>query len=294
MTQSATLAANVPAAAARQRLSSGGANAALALPLTIFSIFIVFCPLVVLVIKSVSPSETAYGVSLYTAIFEDPYTVRVLLATLELGVAATLAAAIISYPIALAYMFATSFQRTLIIFLVILPLLSSSVVRAFAWIVILGRDGPLSDFLIWIGVTDQPTQMLFTHAAVIVTVTQIELPLMILPLATSLTQIDPNLISASRSLGAGYWRTFRKIIVPLSLPGLMAGCALVFASSISAFITQAVIGGGKRMYMPLLIYQRALSLNDLRSASALAIVLLVTVLVAIVFFNLLGRAKRSV
>jgi putative spermidine/putrescine transport system permease protein len=272
-----------------------GARYGLILPMGLVFLVIVFAPLAILALQSVEGTGAGRAITLanYGRIFQDAYTLQILLATVRLGVVTTMVVAIISYPIAMALLFATPRQRAWLIFLVILPLLTSTVVRTFAWIVILGRDGPLNALLITSGITDEPLQVLFTELGVVIALIQIELPLMILPLATSLIQINRNLLSASRSLGAGRWRMFRKIIVPLSLPGLLAGCTLVFASSVSAFITQAVIGGGKRVYMPLLIYQQATDVNDLPAASALAILLLFTVCLAVVLLGLLGRASRK-
>jgi putative spermidine/putrescine transport system permease protein len=257
-------------------------------------LIIVFAPLAILALQSVGGMGEGQTITLakYSRIFHDAYTLQILFATVRLGAITTIVVAIIAYPIAMAILYATPLQRAWLIFLVILPLLTSTVVRTFAWIVILGREGPLNALLIAAGITNEPLQVLFTEPGVVIALIQIELPLMILPLATSLIQVDRNLLSASRSLGAGRWRMFRKIIVPLSLPGLIAGCILVFASSVSAFITQAVIGGGKRVYMPLLIYQRATDVNDLPAASALAILLLVTVGLTVALLGFLGRASR--
>ncbi|MEJ0068815.1 MAG: ABC transporter permease [Pseudomonadota bacterium] len=235
----------------------------------------------VLLVKSLGIDSGGISGASYLKIVGDRYTVGILISTLRLGAITTAIVVVIAYPIALTFLFATARQRAWLTFLVILPLLTSTVVRTFAWIVILGRDGPLNHALMAIDLLQEPLQLLFSDPGVIMAITQIELPLMILPLVTSLLQIDSNLLGASRSLGAGRWRTFGRVILPLSLPGLIAGCALVFASSVGAFITQSVIGGGKRVYMPLLIYQQATDLNDLRSAAALAVTLLAVVVLVV-------------
>jgi putative spermidine/putrescine transport system permease protein len=265
----------------------------LLIPMAAFSAFVVFAPLVVLLVNSLIGATGVPEFSSYKRIFVDSYTLQILLSTLKLGVIVTIGVAIISYPIALALTFASPRQRAWLLILIVLPLLTSTVVRTFAWIVIFGRDGPLNQVLLLSGLVSEPQQMLFSEAAVIVAIAQIELPLMILPLATSLLKIDPNLLASSHSLGAGRWRTFCRIIFPLGLPGLLAGCTLVFASSVSAFITQTVVGGGKRVYMPLLIYQQAIDVHDFRSAAALAMLLLFAVAVAVIIFGALGRAARS-
>jgi putative spermidine/putrescine transport system permease protein len=285
--------ASTPPFTGRRLQAPALARCLLILPMAVVFVAMVFAPLAILVLQSTGEPPAAFSLAKFYRIFQDAYTFSILVSTLRLGLITTIAVAFISYPIGIAFLYATPRQRAWLLFLIMLPLLTSTVVRTFAWIVILGRYGPINVLLVKLGVAEEPIQILFTEPGVIIALIQIELPLMILPLATSLIQIDRNLIAASRSLGAGRWRMFRKIIVPLSLPGFIAGCTFVFASSVSAFITQAVVGGGKRVYMPLLIYQRAVDVSDLPSASALALVLLLTVCIAVVLFSLLRRASRS-
>ena len=115
------------------------------------------------------------------------------------------------------------------------------------------------------------------------------MPLMVLPLITALSNIPPNLREASRSLGAGRWHTFFKVIVPLSMPGLLAGCLLVFAAAASAFVTQTLVGGGRLMLMPFYIYQQAIQSNNYPFAAAIAMILLLSVLAIVMLMNLIGR-----
>jgi putative spermidine/putrescine transport system permease protein len=119
---------------------------------------------------------------------------------------------------------------------------------------------------------------------------QIELPLMSLPLITALQRIDPALLDAARSLGGSRWRSFFTVILPLSVPGLIAGAVLVFASSISAFVTQTLVGGGRMIFMPYHLYQQTIQANDWPFAAALAMILLAAVLLVILGLGLLGRA----
>jgi putative spermidine/putrescine transport system permease protein len=128
---------------------------------------------------------------------------------------------------------------------------------------------------------------------VAIALTQIELPLMVLPLITSLLNINPALTQASLALGAGRWRTFYQIVLPLSLPGLLTGCLLVFASSVSAFVTQVLVGGGQQMFMPFYIYQQAIQANDYPFAAAVAVLLLMSVLIIVSLANLLARRSKG-
>jgi putative spermidine/putrescine transport system permease protein len=179
-------------------------------------------------------------------------------------------------------------QRVLI-FVVILPLLTSVVVRTFAWIVILGREGVINQVVLWLGLAPAPLRLLQTELGLVIALTQIEMPLMLLPLLSVLGRIDPNLRDASAALGASKWRTLFQVTLPLSLPGLIAGCVLVFASSTTAFISQSIIGGNRLVYLPLLIWQQSLVVYNWPLASVAALTLLLSVSAGIVALTLLGR-----
>jgi len=174
-----------------------------------------------------------------------------------------------------------------------LPILTSVVVRTFAWIVILGRQGILNKALAAVGVIDEPLRLLFSEFGVVMVLAQVQMPLMVLPLLTTLERIDPNLADASAALGAGRWRTFRRVTLPLSLPGVAAGCILVYAACVTAFITQTLIGGARLLYMPLFIYQQATGANDWPFAAALSIVFMISVLLVVFLLNVIGRGKRA-
>ena len=114
-----------------------------------------------------------------------------------------------------------------------------------------------------IGLIDEPLKLLFSETGVVMVLAQVQLPLIVLPLMTTLSRIDPNLSSASAALGAGEWRTFFKVTLPLSVPGMIAGCILAFAACVTAFVTQTLIGGARLVYMPLFIYQQATGAQQL-------------------------------
>jgi len=176
-----------------------------------------------------------------------------------------------------------------LILIIIMPMLLSVVVRTFAWIVILGREGVVNQTLLSLGLTSTPLRLLQTEFGLIISLTQIELPLMVLPLISVMSRIDPSVHDASSALGASRWRTFFKVTVPLSLPGLIAGCTLVFASSTTAFISQSVIGGNRLVYLPLVVWQQSLVVYNWPLASVAAVTLLLSVMSCIVLLNLVGR-----
>src|SRR5205814_6560325 len=115
---------------------------------------------------------------------------------------------------------------------------------------------------------------------------QVEMPLMVLPILAVLTKIDPNLADASRVLGAGEWRTLFRVTLPLSLPGVIAGCILTYTACVTAFVTQSLIGGARLLYMPLHIYQQAVGANNWPFAAAISVIFMIAVLVAVALLNM--------
>jgi putative spermidine/putrescine transport system permease protein len=284
------------AAAANAGSSPGSATPlSLALPLALFFAVFVFLPLLLLIIVSLydDSAMTVRGVGQYTKFLSDGFNLGVLGSTLWLGVEVVLLTLLIGYPLAYLYTTAPRRWQGPLMLLILLPLLTSSVVRTFAWVVILGRQGIINTLLLQLGVADAPLTLLYTPGAVAVALAQIELPLMALPLITTLSNIDPNLRQASLALGAGQWRTLFQVILPLSMPGLLAGCLLVFASSVSAFVTQTLVGGGRHIFMPFYMYQQAIQANDYPFAAAIAVLLLATVLLVVTMMNLLGRRSKG-
>jgi len=234
-----------------------------------------------------------YGVRQYLLFFGDGYNRGILWETLGLGAATTVVTAVLGYPVAWLYGVATARWRRVLMVLILLPLLTSSVVRTFAWVVILGNQGLINQVLLGLGWVSAPLRLLYTPQAVILSLAQIELPLMVLPLITALSAIDTRLPEASHALGASRWRTWWKIVLPLSVPGLLSGTLLVFTGAVSAFVVQTLVGGGQLMYMPFYIYEQAIQTQDYPFASALAVILLLSVLVVVTLLNYFGRRTRG-
>ncbi len=267
----------------------------LVLPLAVFFVVFVFLPLGLLAVVSVhdDPALRQPGVRQYAKFLGDAFNLNVLGKTLGLGVLASVVSVVIGYPLAYLYTLASRGLQRVLILVIVLPLLTSAVVRTFAWVVILGRQGIVNTTLLAAGVIDAPVGLLYTESAVVVALAQIQLPLMVLPVITALGNIDPNLRHASHALGAGRWRTFVEITLPLSAPGLLAGCLLVYAGSVSAFVTQTLVGGGRMLLMPHYMYQQAIEANDYPFAATIAMLLLVSVLVVVTAMNLIGRRGRG-
>jgi len=267
----------------------------LALPLGLFFVAFFVAPLAILIFVSLHTdvSMTKMGLTQYAKFLLDPFSLKVLAHTLWVGVEVTFLCLLLGLPMAWAYLRAPRWAQTVLILVILLPLLTSVVVRTFAWIVILGRQGIVNNMLLTIGLIDTPLRLLYTEGGMVVALAQVQMPLMVLPLITALSRLDPNLLDASSALGAGQWRTFFKVTLPLTLPGIIAGCLLTYAASITAFITQSLVGGGQLLFMPMYLYQQATTLNNWPFAAAISIIFLLAVLAAVSLFNVLGRLSKG-
>ena len=232
---------------------------------------------------------TKPGFAQWIKFFGDPFHYKVIADTLLLGAKTVAATVIVGYPLALVFIDLGPRLQRVLIFVIVMPLLLSVVVRTFAWIVVLGHEGVVNSLLLRFGVISEPLRLLQTELGLVISMTQIEMPLMLLPLISVMSRIDPNLRDASAALGASRWRTLFTVIVPLSMPGLIAGCLLVFASSTTAFISQSIIGGMRLIYLPLLIWQQSLVVFNWPFAAVTSLALLVSVLSVITALSYLGR-----
>jgi putative spermidine/putrescine transport system permease protein len=264
-----------------------------AVPLAAFFLLFFAAPLALLAAVSFFADAELQRISLaqYAKFLGDAFNWGVLGETLLLGLEVTVVCIVLAYPLGLYYLEAGERMRTLLIFVIILPLLTSAVVRTFAWIVILGREGIVNGLLLDLGLTDAPLKLLYTTGGVVVALAQIQLPLMALPVINSLLRIDPSLIQASRGLGAGRWRTFWRVLLPLTAPGLIAGALLVFAASVTAFITQSLVGGGRLIYMPLFIYQQAVGLQNWPFAATISVIFMIAVMLIVYGVNQFARSR---
>jgi putative spermidine/putrescine transport system permease protein len=229
----------------------------------------------------------------YVRFFGDTFNLSILGGTLLLGVKATLVCVLFGYPIAWLTARASPRLQAVLVFMVVLPILTSVVVRTFSWIVILGREGVLNQLLLFLHVVREPVKLLFTETGVVMVLAQVQMPLMVLPLLATLSRIDPNLADASAALGAGAWRTFFRVTLPLSTPGLVAGCILVFSACVTAFVTQTLIGGARLVYMPLQIYQQAVGANNWPFAAAISVVFMLAVMAVIYALNRIGARSLA-
>ena len=263
----------------------------LILPLAALFLAFFLAPLCVLIGLSLSAGIQVRPATLahYVKFFTDPVNYSILFDTLLLGLKATLVCLLFGYPVAWICARASAKWQSVLLFLVILPILTSVVVRTFSWIVILGRQGILNQIALGLGLTQEPLRLLFTETGVVMVLAQVQMPLMVLPILTVMSKSDPNLEDASRALGAGEWRTLWRVTLPLSLPGVIAGCILTFAACVTAFVTHTLIGGARLIYMPLHIYQQAFAFFKMGYGTALAWIFVVLLLLFTYFQIVLSR-----
>ncbi len=268
----------------------------LALPLALAQALFFLAPLLILAATSLSSDENLAALSgrAWAGVLGDAFQLRAVWNTMRLGALTVLATLVLAVPLALLHLAAGPRLKRLILLAAVLPLLTSVVVRTFAWIAILGREGVVNTVLLSTGLASAPVALLQTEPGLVLALTQLEMPLMLLPLIAAMARIEPSLLDASSALGASLLRTLRRVVLPMALPGLLAGATLVFASAATAFISQSVIGGGRLAYLPALVWQQAMVVFDWPLAAAMALTLMGAVLAVSAGLSALGRRAAHV
>jgi len=235
-------------------------------------------PLALILFNSLTKTTNgriAFSLTNYHQVLGDSYYWIVLYRTVRISLLTTLSSLVLGYPAALYLYFSKSAWRRVFLFIVISPLFVSIVVRTYGWIILLGSDGPINAML----PEDSQARMLRTEGAIILGLMHVYLPFMVLSLNATLTKVDRKLLAAGASLGATNFQIFRTILWPLSLPGILSGCMVVFAISMTAFSTPVLLGGAANKTLPYLVYQQNLLLFNWHLGSALAFVLLAATLI---------------
>jgi putative spermidine/putrescine transport system permease protein len=248
---------------------------ALALPAALFAALVFLVPVVMLLSEGFHSTAGNWSLSAYTAFFSEALNRTVFLRTLRLALEVTAASAVIGYAAAFAIVNMPPKGKGRMVGLVVLPLMISPVARTYAWIVILGQTGIVNQALVSLHLIDRPLRLLFSETAVFIGLLQLFLPLMILSLISALENLPRDAIAAARVLGANWLQVFWKVILPLTREGLVIGGTLVFAGSLTAYITPAILGGSKVLMLETLLYQRVTVSNDFVSASVIAFILIV-------------------
>jgi putative spermidine/putrescine transport system permease protein len=241
--------------------------------------------------------DPTVGFDQYVKLFSEPTTVAIFGRTFAVATQVTAVTLILAYPYAYLMSISGTKARTLLLFLVLLPFWSSLMARTFAWIILLQPRGVVATILKALGLGELP--LLGSQFGVSLAMTQVLLPFMVLPLFNTMIQIDRGLLNAARSLGASRWRAFRKVYLPLSVPGVVAGSVLVFILSLGFWVTPRLIGSPQESLIGQLIETKVSRLLNFPAAGALSVVLLVVTMLLLIAVSgalrllIPGRAKSK-
>jgi len=231
-------------------------------------------------------SRGLYGGIDWTLNFEnylrlaDPLYWNIYVRSILLAGATTVVCLIVGFPLAYVVARSSSRVQTLLLMLVMIPFWTNFLVRTYAWMFLLRTEGLLNRILMHLGILDQPLELLYTNGAVFIGLVYGYLPFMILPLYVAIERVSPSLEEAAFDLYARSWSVFSQVVIPLSRPGIVVGCLLVFIPSVGAFITPHLLGGGQSMMLGTLIQHEFLVVRDWPFGSAISFLLMFLVLIA--------------
>ena len=253
----------------------------LALPGLTFLAVIFALPLVMLLFKSFQ-IDGQVSLQEYRLFFSDEYNMSVLWRTLRVAALTTILALLIAYPTAIAMSRAKGIWLSIFLVAMVLPMSVGVVVKAFAWSIIFRTRGVLNDMLMSLGVIDAPIRMLFTETALIIGAANVFLPFIVLPIYAVLRQMDSRLPEAAASLGATPVFRFFNVTLPLSLPGVVAGCAFVFSLAVSMYVIPSLIVGERQQTLSMLTARSFLYLrNEALGATISSILLIIAISVVL-------------
>jgi spermidine/putrescine transport system permease protein len=220
----------------------------------------------------------------------DPLYLSILLDSARIALMATVLALLLAYPAAYAITRARPALQPALLIMVMLPFWSNYLIRTYAWMVLLNREGVINSFLRWLGLIDEPLPILYNEFSVVLGLIYNYSPFVILAIYAALQRLDPSYAEASRDLGAGPWATFFRITLPLTLPGVAAGSVFVFVLSIGNFITPDLLGGGRMQMVGNLIYDQFLTARDWPFGATLSMILL-AVMMMVLFLQALAANR---
>lgn len=267
----------------------------LTLPAALWYLVFFGLPLLVLLRFSFASSENlsvtyVWTLENYRTLATNPLYGGLLVRSLGVAALVALAAVLIGYPAAWVIARAPERRRTLLLVLLIIPWWASYIVRVFAWYTLFGNNGVLNRTVSLLGLSDEPVALFaFGMPAIIVTELNLFLPLTVLPIYMTLERLDPNLVLAARSLGGTWWYAFRRVVLPLSLPGVVAGVIFVFMPVAGTFVVPQLVGGTRGFMIGRVIASQFGAASNWALGAALAVVLLLTLLAALA---ILSAARR--
>ena len=229
----------------------------------------------------------------FTFLTTDDLYWKAYLSSLKIAVVSTLLTLLIGYPIAYSMARATPEWRPTLLMLVILPFWTSFLIRVYAWMGILSNEGLLNQFLIWSGLISEPLTILNTNTAVYIGIVYTYLPFMILPIYATLEKMDDSLLEAATDLGCTRTSAFWLVTIPLSKPGIIAGCFLVFIPTLGEFVIPSLLGGSQTLMIGKVLWEEFFNNRDWPVASAVAIILLLILIIPIILFQRNEQNQRE-
>ncbi|MBM3525616.1 MAG: ABC transporter permease [Alphaproteobacteria bacterium] len=249
-------------------------EAALGVVPVVFLLVLFLVPVLRFLLLSIEDGSLAH----FEKALTDGLHLHVFAETLKIAAIVTLVCLLLGYPLSYWLATTTPLWRSIGFACLLLPFWISVLVRTYAWMILLGRNGVLNRQLMALGVIDAPLPLLHNTTGVIIGMVHVLLPYMVFPLYAVMRRVDPALLSAAEGLGAPGWQVMRRIFLPLTLPGVLSGVTLVFVISLGFFITPALLGGGRVLMVGVLIERHIRQYLDWGLAAALAIIVLVVVL----------------
>lgn len=243
------------------------------LPGLILVLLCMVVPLVMIIVPTFFNNDIT--LQNYTSILSDPFYQSILIRTIRIGLITTGICLVLGFPTAYFIISGSELRRKITMALVLFPLFTNAVIRGFAWITILGKNGFFNQILIGLRIIQEPIGFMYTEFSIIVGSVYLFLPVMVNTLVSVLSQIDGKLIEAAQTLGASSRSIFKEIILPLAFPGIVLGAVLVFTGTISAYVTPSLLGGNKNMMLSTLLYQQANELMNWNAASVFALIMIV-------------------
>lgn len=245
---------------------------ALILPGILLILFALLIPLFSLI--RLSFGETGFSLEAYRIFLSDPFYLKIIIRTIKLSLITTLLTVIFGLPTAYYISQAEEKKKGVLMATVLFPLLSNAVVRAFAWMNMLGKNGVINSLLLKTKLISEPLSLMYSELAIVIGSVYLFLPVMITSLVPILENISKDYLEAAESLGAQDAKVFFKIVLPLSFPGLIVGTVLVFTGSMSAYTTPSLLGGNQNMMLSTLIHQQASQLSNWTSASMISFIMI--------------------
>ena len=257
-----------------------------------FALLMAFYIAPIVQVLTISVTEPAPGLGNYQRILTSGAVQRVIMTTLRICLITTVLALLLGYAIAYAITLATPRARGWWILAVLVPLWISVLVRAFAWVTLLRRQGLVNNALLEAGLITEPLPLVWNEFGIVVGMVHYMVPFAVLPMLASMREIDPRLLAAARGLGASRGEVFRRVFLPLSLPGVIAAAVLVFIFTLGFYITPAILGGGKTLMVAEWISLQILDLIRWGLGTMMATVLVLAILVTLAVFSRVVDLRR--